>query len=99
MKPENSFKTAICTDYETLLYACQKALENWRVRREEVATLGYASKTTADQLVRLQADYARAYSHLESHDDRCELCRFVSKIGGRNYGSVSTAALEKKSFA
>jgi hypothetical protein len=94
-----SFKTAICSDYEKLLFACQKALEVWRERREEVVTNGFACKETANELLRLQADYARAYSRLEGHDDRCPLCRFVSKIGGRNYSSISTAALEKKSIA
>jgi hypothetical protein len=99
MKPEYSFKTAICTEYENLLFACQKALESWRARREQVATNGFASRKTSDELLRLQADYARAYSRLESHADKCELCRFVSKIGGRNYASISTAALDKKSVA
>ncbi len=99
MDSPHSFKTAICTEYENLLFACQRALESWRTRRDEVVTQGFASKQTADELVRLQANYARAYSRLESHEDRCELCRFVSKIGGRNYSAVSTAALEKKPFA
>jgi hypothetical protein len=99
MKLERSFKTAICTDYENLLFACQRALESWRARREAATTNGFASKKTADDLLRLQADYARAYSRLESHEEKCELCRFVSKIGGRNYAAISTAAFEKKSVA
>jgi hypothetical protein len=99
MKEEHFFKTAICTDYENLLFACQKALELWRTRREEVASTGFASKKTSDELLRLQADYARSYSRLERHEDHCELCRFVSKIGGRNYSAISTAALEKKPIA
>jgi len=36
-----------------------------------------------------QADYAKAYSRLEKHGDNCELCRFVMKIGGRSYASLS----------
>ena len=99
MMHAHSFKTAICTDYEDLLFACQRALENWNARREEIVTHGFASKQTADELVHLAAAYARAYSHLESHKERCELCRFVSKIGGRNYPSISVAALEKKPVA
>jgi len=99
MKPERSFKTAVCSDYENLLFACQRALESWRTRREEVATLGFANRKASEELLRLQADYARAYSRLESHEDKCELCRFVSKIGGRNYAAISAAALERKSVA
>jgi hypothetical protein len=99
MKPESSFKTAVCSDYENLLFACQRALESWRKRREEVATLGFADRKASEELLRLQADYARAYSRLESHEDKCELCRFVSKIGGRNYAAISAAALGGKSVA
>ena len=99
MQPKHSFRTAICTDYENLLFACQKALEDLRSRREAVAAQGFVNKQTADELVRLQANYARAYSRLESHDDDCGLCRFVSKIGARHYSDVSTMPMEKKPFA
>ena len=99
MNTEYSFKTAICSEYENLLFECQKALVNWRDRREQVASFGFASKKTSDELLKLQACYARAYSRLESHDEKCELCRFVSKIGGRNHAAITTAALERKSVA
>ena len=100
MNPVHSFKTAICTDYENLLFACHKALVGWQAAREEVATInGFCGKKKSDELLRLQADYARAYARLESHEDKCELCRFVSKIGGRNYAAISTAALAKKTVA
>lgn len=95
MHSEPSFKTAICTEYEKLLFACQKALESWRNRREKIAPHGFLSKEVGDDLVRLQANYARAYSRLETHDEHCELCRFVSKIGNRNYFTGSTAALRQ----
>jgi hypothetical protein len=99
MNPVHSFRTAICTDYEKLLFACHKALGSWQAAREEVATNGFSGKKKSDELLRLQADYARAYARLESHEDKCELCRFVSKIGGRNYAAISTAALAKKTVA
>jgi hypothetical protein len=95
MHAEHPFKTAICTDYENLLFACQRALENWCARREEVVTQGFASKGTADELVGLQVAFARAYSRLESHKEHCELCRFVSRISARNRSGVSVAVLEK----
>ena len=88
MKAEFSFKTAVCTDYENLLIACQKALETWRKRREEVAKFGSNGKEASDELLRLQADYAKAYSRLEKHQDKCELCYFVSEIGRRNAESI-----------
>jgi hypothetical protein len=83
MDSEPSFRTAICSDYEKLLFACQRSLEIWRERKDEVASQGFISKQTADELVRLQANYARAYSRLESHDGHCELCCFVARIGRR----------------
>jgi hypothetical protein len=83
MDTEPSFKTAVCSEYEKLLFACQKALESWRDGKDKVASQGFVSKQTSDELLRLQANYARAYSRLESHDGQCELCRFVAKIGGR----------------
>jgi hypothetical protein len=33
---QSLFKTAIGTDYENPLFTCQKALKNWRDRREKV---------------------------------------------------------------
>jgi len=42
----------------------------------------------------LQALYARAYARLEAHEKRCELCRFVAKIGGRSDSAISGAAEE-----
>ena len=97
--PESPFRTAICTDYEKLLFACQKALESWQRRRDEVASLGFADKNISDELLRLQAAFARAYSQLETHDHRCQLCRFVSKIGSRNFSIASAPTMEKKPFA
>jgi hypothetical protein len=99
MHSENSFRTAICTDYEKLLFTCQRALESWHRCRDEVASLGFADKNISDDLLRLQAAFARAYSQLESHDRHCELCRFVSKIGSRNFSITSSPAMEKKPFA
>jgi hypothetical protein len=99
MHAEHSFKTAFCTDYENLLFAGQRALESWCARREEVATLGFASKATSEELLSLQTTYVRAYSRLESHKEHCELCRFVSRISARNRSGISIAALEKNPVA
>lgn len=96
MNQELSFKTAVCTDYERLLITCHNALELWRNRREEISASRSISKEAANELLRLQAGYAKAYSRVENHEDNCELCRFVSKIGGRNNASISNPALDRK---
>ena len=90
MNAEFSFKTAVCTEYESLLIACQKALETWRKRREEITRLRSSKREATDELLRVQADYAKAYSRLEEHQDKCELCRFVSEIGNRNSEIIPT---------
>ena len=99
MNQEFSFKTAVCTEYERLLIVCQKALDNWRSRREEISASCMSGKETADELLRLQADYAKAHSRVEKHEEGCELCRFVSKIGGRNNAAISNFALDKRRSA
>jgi len=89
MSTELSFKTAICTEYEDLLFACQKALETWRERREETTLFRFDGRSTGEELLRLQAEYARSYSRLERHADNCELCSFVSRVGSRNRNCVA----------
>jgi hypothetical protein len=62
-----------------------------RRRRREIARPGANRKEKADELLLLQVDCAKKYSHLKKHDDTCELCRFVSGIGrGRDFVTMST---------
>jgi hypothetical protein len=99
MEGELFYKTAFCSKYERLLCVCVQSLDAWRNLREEIANSGLRSKESGDELMRLQADYAKAYSRLEKHKDDCELCRFVSKISGRNEASLSVAVIDKKNSA
>ena len=90
------YKTAFCSTYERLLCTCAQTLDVWRDLREEIANSGSRSQEAGDELIRLQADYAKAYSRLEKHRDNCELCHFVSKISGRTEASLSVAVMDKK---
>lgn len=99
MESGHFYKTAFCSTYERLLCACAQSLDVWRDLREEIASSGLRSQEAGDELLRLQADYAKAYSRLEKHRDSCELCRFVSKISGRSEGSLSVAVMDKKHSA
>ena len=99
MEGELFYKTAFCSEYERLLCVCVQSLDTWRNLREEIANSGLRRKEVGDELMRLQADYAKAYSHLEKHEDNCELCHFVSKIGGHSNASLSTAIMDKKHSA
>jgi hypothetical protein len=96
MHQEHSFKTAACSDYERLLATSQKALENWRVRREQVAISGLTGRQVAAELLSLQADFAKAYSRLEKHEGQCEICAFVSKIGGHDIAGISDSSMDRK---
>ena len=93
------YKTAFCSTYERLLCACVQSLDVWRDLREDVANSSLGGKEAGDELIRLQADYAKAYSRLEKHKDSCELCHFVSKISGRSEASLSVAVMDKKHSA
>jgi hypothetical protein len=99
MEGELLYKTAFCAEYERLLCVCVQSLDTWKNRREEIANSVLREWEAGDELMRLQEDYAKAYSHLEKHIDNCELCHFVSKISGRNNASVSIAVMDKKHSA
>jgi hypothetical protein len=99
MEGELFYKTAFCSKYERLLCVCVQSLDAWQNLREEIANSGLGNKQAGDELMRLQADYAKAYSRLEKHKDDCELCHFVSKISGRNEASLSVAVMDKKHSA
>jgi hypothetical protein len=99
MDTELSYKTAFCTEYERLLCVCVQSRDSWRHRREETAKSGLRGKEVADELLRLQANYAKAYSRLDKHQGNCELCTFVSEIGGRHNGSISTSIMDRKHSA
>jgi len=99
MEGEYFYKTAFCSSYERLLCVCVQSLDAWRNLREEIANSGLRSKEAGDELMRLQADYAKAYSRLEKHKDNCELCSFVAKISGRNEASLSVAVMDKEHSA
>ena len=79
-----SYKTAVCAQYEILLKECEAARENFDEQREEIRTFQPRDKKFGDQLLRLQANYAKAYNALRKHVRSCEICQFFAKNSGRN---------------
>jgi hypothetical protein len=82
MNSELSFQTAFCSEYESLLHQSQSAKEasaEWRDEMNAAAT-GQINSDVADEMIRLQANFAKAYSRLEQHNRDCDLCRFVTRI-------------------
>jgi hypothetical protein len=82
MNKEPSIKTALCGEYQRLLEECQCALEIWNQRRAEISHSRFTKREEGDELLRLQANFARAYSVLQHHWQECELCELVSQLEG-----------------
>lgn len=76
MRNRESFNTAVCPDYETLLKQCQAALEIWEQRRDEVCRARLAGTEQGGDLLGLQAEFAAKYALLRQHVDECQLCQF-----------------------
>jgi len=63
----------------------------WQQRRTRAAQGAFSGRRTTEELKRLQEDYARSYSILENHEQACQMCQYVSKIGGLDFESLSSA--------
>jgi hypothetical protein len=80
MDKELGFRTAICSEYERLLEACQRSLVTWRERSEEITRFGLEGNRIGDEMRKLQADYAKAYNRLSVHAKRCDICCFTAGL-------------------
>lgn len=77
-------ETAVCTEQQRLSDECQKALEIWSDRRAEFCQTHLNRKEAGDELLRLQAKYARAYTVLRNHTRNCALCQLTSRTEGHD---------------
>jgi len=96
MSKELFVKTGVCTEYERLLKECQNASKIWNEQRAEIYWLRLRGKKVEDELRRLQAQYARAYSMLQKHTHDCALCQLVSSIEGLDSENNSDALSESE---
>jgi hypothetical protein len=83
MNNQLSINTTICSEYQKLLEESQIALEVWNAHRDEVCNSRLAGREAGDELLRLQANFARAYAELHRHTQDCPLCQWVSAMEGR----------------
>jgi hypothetical protein len=72
--------TVACSEYQRLFEQSQSARDIWNEHRAEICRSRLIGKETGDELLRLQAEYARAYTVLCNHVNTCLRCRPVSKI-------------------
>ncbi len=85
--------TTVCSEYQRLLEESQRALEIWTEARANVCQ-SRNGRAAGDELLRLQAKYARAYAVEQRHVHNCFLCQFVSRAKGRDSENSSDSLAE-----
>ena len=98
MNNQLSVETAVCTEHQRLSAECQKALEIWNEHRAEFCQFRFIGREAGDELLRLQAKYARAYTVLQNHEHNCSLCQFASRMGGRSSQNNSSTQFDNEAF-
>jgi hypothetical protein len=99
MSNQLSVKTAVCSEYQRLLGECRGALEIWNKQRDEIYQSHLSGRNVDNELRRLQAKYARAYTVLQDHAHSCLRCQLVSRIEGRDTENNSYALSGSKLHA
>ena len=89
MNNQISVETAVCAEHQRLLAECQRALEIWNEHRAEFCQFRFIEREASDELLRLQAKYARAYTVLQNHERNCSLCQLMSRIEDRDSENTS----------
>ena len=84
MSKQLSVNTSVSSRYQRLLEESQSSLEIWNEHRAEFCQFRFIGREAGDELLRLQAKYARAYTVLQNHERNCSLCQLVSRIEGRD---------------
>ena len=74
MTKQLSTTVMVCSEYQRLLEASARARAAWSNLRCEVCWTELIPKKTVDELLRLQAKYARAYTLLQKHVHSCGRC-------------------------
>jgi hypothetical protein len=80
MNKQFSFETGICIEHQRLFEESERALETWNDRRATFCQAHLTGKEAGNELLRLQAKYARAYATLWSHERNCSLCQLTSRM-------------------
>jgi len=94
MSRQLSVETAVCTEHERLTEECQRALENWDEHRAEFCRTRPIRQEAGDELLRLQAKYARAHTVLQRHVHDCLLCQMVAGAAGPDAENSSEVCFE-----
>jgi len=98
MNTQLSIETAVCAEHHRLSADCQRALEIWNEHRAEFSVSRLSGKEAGDELLRLQAKYAQAYTVLQRHAHNCSVCQLVSRVEGGDPENSSEAPSDSKLF-
>ena len=90
-------RIGVCPEYERLLQTCQQALAVWQQRRTRMERSALGGARVRAELKHLQNEYARVYAQLESHEEFCQTCQYISKVGGLDFESMASA-LNRRQF-
>jgi hypothetical protein len=67
--------TATCETHQGLHDECSRARDEWNSRRAEISKLGLKGKKIDNELMRLQAKFAKSYAMVRNHLRGCECCQ------------------------
>jgi len=82
MANQQFVERAACTEQQRLLEECEKALGTLHEHRAEFCEFRFVERKAGEELLRLQAKYARAYTVLQNHERNCSVCQPASKVEG-----------------
>ena len=66
---------ATCETRQGLLDECNAARNEWNARRAEISKSGLRGKKIDNELMRLQAKFAKSYAMVRNHLRGCECCQ------------------------
>jgi len=69
------FEISTCETHQGLIEECNAARSEWNARRAEISKLGLLGKKIDNELLRLQARFAKSYAMVRNHLCHCECCQ------------------------
>lgn len=66
---------ATCETHQGLLEECNAARSEWNARRAEITKSGLRGKKIDNELMRLQAKFAKSYAMVRNHLRGCDGCQ------------------------
>jgi hypothetical protein len=98
MREQLTLETMVCSEYQRLLEECERALKAWNEHRSKFCRSRLIGKEEGDELLLLQAKYARAYVLLQRHAHNCLRCSYDPQIARCNSGGVSDVCSDDKPY-